>query len=248
MGEHENESSSAGDTLIGKIAEKLHGHDSSDDEKSEIISSVKSKIWRLFGRETPVHSVLGGGKVADVFLWRNKKVSGGVLGAATTIWILFELLQYHFLTVVSQNLILALAVLFLWINVSTFIKKSPPRIPDLQIPEELVLDIARSLTVDINHGIHSLREIASGKDLKKFLGAIFALWILSIIGSCFNFLTLFYTVFVLLLTVPIIYEKYEDQIDAFGEKAAIEIKKQYVIFDAKVLSKIPRGPLKAKKP
>ncbi|KAL7242626.1 hypothetical protein ACSBR1_015083 [Camellia fascicularis] len=27
----------------------------------------------------------------------------------------------------------------------------------------------------------------------------------------------------------------------------IEIKKQYVVFDAKVLSKIPRGPLKDKK-
>ena len=51
-----------------------------------------------------------------------------------------------------------------------FSLRSPPRIPDLQIPEELVLDIARSLTVDINHGIHTLREIASGKDLKKFLG------------------------------------------------------------------------------
>lgn len=55
------------------------------------------------------------------------------------------------------------------------------------------------------------------------------------------------TVFVLLLTIPFIYEKYEDKIDAFGEKAAIEIKKQYAVFDAKVLSKIPRGPLKDKK-
>ncbi|KAL7243740.1 hypothetical protein ACSBR1_016042 [Camellia fascicularis] len=31
------------------------------------------------------------------------------------------------------------------------------------------------------------------------------------------------------------------------EKAMIKIKKQYVVFDAKVLSKIPRGPLKDKK-
>ncbi|THG14521.1 hypothetical protein TEA_002001 [Camellia sinensis var. sinensis] len=31
------------------------------------------------------------------------------------------------------------------------------------------------------------------------------------------------------------------------EKAMIEIKKQYVVFDAKVLSKISRGPLKDKK-
>lgn len=54
-------------------------------------------------------------------------------------------------------------------------------------------------------------------------------------------------VFVLLHTVPFIYEKYDDKIDAFAEKAMIEIKKQYAVFDAKVLSKIPKGPLKNKK-
>ena len=53
--------------------------------------------------------------------------------------------------------------------------------------------------------------------------------------------------FVLLHTLPVLYEKYEDQVDAFAEKAMIEIKKQYAVFDAKVLSKIPRGPLKDKK-
>ena len=55
------------------------------------------------------------------------------------------------------------------------------------------------------------------------------------------------TAFILLHTVPVLYEKYEDQVDSFGEKAMIDIKKQYAVFDAKVLSKIPRGPLKDKK-
>lgn len=55
------------------------------------------------------------------------------------------------------------------------------------------------------------------------------------------------TAFVLLHTVPVLYEKYEDRVDSFGEKALTEFKKQYAVFDAKVLSKIPRGPLKDKK-
>ena len=55
------------------------------------------------------------------------------------------------------------------------------------------------------------------------------------------------TVFVLLHTVPVLYEKYEDKVDDFAEKAMIEIKQQYAVFDTKVLSKIPRGPLKDKK-
>lgn len=57
----------------------------------------------------------------------------------------------------------------------------------------------------------------------------------------------FVAAFVLLHTLPVLYEKYEDQVDSFAEKAHAEFNKQYAVFDAKVLSKIPRGPLKDKK-
>lgn len=47
--------------------------------------------------------------------------------------------------------------------------------------------------------------------------------------------------------MPVLYEKYDDKVDAFGEKAMIELKKYYAIFEEKVLSKIPKGALKNKK-
>lgn len=255
--EHKHEESVA-ESIMEKIADKIHGHDDgsssssdSDDEKKASPSSLKAKIYRLFGREKPVHNVLGGGKPADIFLWRNKKVSGGVLGAATAAWVLFELLEYHLLTLVCHSSILALAVLFLWSNASTFIHKTPPRIPEVHIPEEPVLQLASGLRIEINRGFTVLRDIASGRDLKKFLLVIAGLWILSIVGSCYNFMTLFYIATVLLFTVPVLYEKYEDKVDAFGEKAMKEIKKQYAVLDEKVLSKvmskIPRGALNKKK-
>lgn len=50
----------------------------------------------------------------------------------------------------------------------------------------------------------------------------------------------------MLHTVPLFYEKYEDQVDSYSEKATIELKKHYSVFDEKVLSKIPKGPLKKK--
>lgn len=259
MAEHVEEEVKS-ESLMEKITEKLHGHDSSSssssdsDNEKEVKksspsspSSVKSTINRLFGREKPVHKVLGGGKPADVFLWRNKKISAGVLGAATAAWVLFELLEYHLLTLVCHCLILTLALLFLWSNATTFIHKSPPHIPDISLPEKQVLEIASALRNDINCALHVLRNIASGRDPKKFLSVVAGLWVLSIVGSWCNFLTLFYIVFVLLHTVPVIYEKYEDQVDTYAEKAMHEIKKQYAVFDAKVLSKIPRGPLKSKK-
>lgn len=62
----------AEESLIEKFADKIRDHDGSssssdsDDDKSK--PSIKSKINRLFGREQPVHKVLGGGK-------RKKKCS-----------------------------------------------------------------------------------------------------------------------------------------------------------------------------
>ncbi|KAL3834298.1 hypothetical protein ACJIZ3_009034 [Penstemon smallii] len=248
--DHEKHESGA-ESLIDKITEKFHGSDSSSDSDGEndlksAAASVKSKIYRLFGREKPVHKVLGGGKPADIFLWRDKKVSAGVLGVATAIWVLFELLEYHLLTLVCHILILGLAILFLWSNAASFINKSPPKIPQVVLPEDIVLGVASALRTDLNRGFAIIRDIASGRDLKKFLAVIAGLWVLSILGSCFNFLTLFYICFVTLFTVPVLYEKYEDQVDALAEKAEAEFKKQYHVFDVKVLSKIPKGALMKK--
>ena len=72
MAEHKEEP--VLESVMDKISDKFHGGDSSsssdsDDEKKKKGSSsassaeaMKAKIYRLFGRERPVHSVLGGGK------------------------------------------------------------------------------------------------------------------------------------------------------------------------------------------
>lgn len=62
-----------------------------------------------------------------------------------------------------------------------------------------------------------------------------------------DFLYTIFPAFVLLHTVPVLYEKYDDKIDAFAEKGIHEIKKQYAVFDHKVLSKIPKGPFDKKR-
>lgn len=67
MAEH---SESPIESVMEKISEKIHNHDSSSSSESDSDSekkpaspsSVKAKIYRLFGRERPVHKVLGGGK------------------------------------------------------------------------------------------------------------------------------------------------------------------------------------------
>nr|TKW03839.1 hypothetical protein SEVIR_7G067500v2 [Setaria viridis] len=108
-------------------------------------------------------------RAADVLLWRNRNISAEVLGGVTAIWILFECLGYHLLTFVCHGLIFSLGVLFLWSNASSFINKSPTWIPEVIIPEDLVVNIALSTRYEINRAFVNLRQIALGRDIKKFL-------------------------------------------------------------------------------
>ncbi|EPS64109.1 hypothetical protein M569_10676 [Genlisea aurea] len=202
--------------------------------------------YRLFGRQKTVHETFGGGKPADIFLWRSKKHSAAFLGGSTLLWILFEILGYHLLTLVCYILIFAIVSLFSWSNATVFLNKRPPHIPDVQLPEEPFIEVVSALRAVINRLLKELRGIASGRDFKKFLQVIGSLWVLSIVGSFFNFLTLAYALSVLFFTVPAVYEKYDDKIDGFAEKGVSEIKRRYAVLDAKYLRKIPRVPLDKK--
>ncbi|CAN6351464.1 unnamed protein product [Urochloa humidicola] len=229
-------------SLLEKINEKIHEYkhssssssDSDDDKKAK-----KSKKKKLFGRKHPLHHVLGGGKAADLVLWRNKQTSGSILAGVTVIWLLFEGIGYHLLTFLCHTLIVFLTVWFIWSNAASFVNRSPPKFPEVILSEVQCLKIAHIARKEINEAFYTLRNVASGKDLKTYLMTVAVLWFVSIIGSCFSFLTLSYTIFLMAYTLPMLYEKYEDQVDVVGEKALIEIKKQYKVIDAKLLSKIP---------
>ena len=99
------------------------------------------------------------------------------------------------------------------------------------------------------------------------------MWFLSVVGKRCNFLTLFYigkilpqytsklpchfditqlfsfffSVVVLLHTVPVFYEKYKYKIDSFVEKIVAESKKKYSVFNEKVASRFSKEPLRDKK-
>ncbi|GJM88245.1 hypothetical protein PR202_ga04285 [Eleusine coracana subsp. coracana] len=228
----------------GSILEKIHEYkhssssSSSSDSDDDKNSKKSKKKKKLFGRQHPLHHVLGGGKgveqmhlicylfsAADLVLWRNKQTSGSILAGVTVIWLLFEGIGYHLLTFLCHSLIVFLTVCFVWANAASFINSPLPQVCSLRSKE-------------INEAFFTLRNIASG-DLKTYLTSIAVLWFISILGSCFSFLTLSYTIFLMAYTLPMLYEKYEDEVDVVGEKALIEIKKQYAVLDAKLLSKIP---------
>ena len=57
---------------------------------------------------------------ADIILWRDKKASASILAAATAAWGLFEVAEFHFLTLVCYAAMVGMLVFFVWTNASSF--------------------------------------------------------------------------------------------------------------------------------
>ncbi|KAL1560908.1 Reticulon-like protein B8 [Salvia divinorum] len=215
--------------------------------EGERSNSVSYQFNRLFGREKPVHHLLGGGKSADVLLWRNKKISASVLTSATVVWVLFEWLNYNFLTLMSFALILGMLAQFVWKNASGILNRSPSKLPRLVLPEEVFVNLGKAIGSEVNHGLRFLQDVASGGNIKHFLVAIASLWAAAIIGSWCNFLTVMYIGFVAAHTLPILYERYDDQVDAFVYNVLGQLQQNYRKLNSGVLSRIPKGKVERAK-
>ncbi|KAF5734007.1 reticulon family protein [Tripterygium wilfordii] len=196
---------------------------------------------KLFGRQRPIHSVLGGGRVADILLWKETKLSASLLAVLTLVWFLFEVVEYNFVTLVSHISITGLLIVFIWSTSAEFFNWNPPRIPQYLLHESTFNEVAATFHRRLSHFLTKLLEIACGKDPRLFIMTIPALYVLSVIGNYFSFLNLLYFGFVTMFTVPYLYDRYETEVDHFAGRFGRDAKKNFRKFDSNVLNKIPRG-------
>ncbi|XP_024995163.1 reticulon-like protein B8 [Cynara cardunculus var. scolymus] len=202
------------------------------EEKSH---TVTAQFNKLFGRQKPIHHILGGGKSADVLLWRNKKISASVLSGATAVWVLFEWLDYNFLPLVCFGLVICIIGQFIW---SHLLNRSPPR---LVLPDELVVNIATSVGGEVNHALGFLQNVGSRGDIKQLATVVGSLLAAAIIGTWCNFWTVIYIGFVAAHTLPVVYEKYDDQIDSVVYNVLGKLQNNYSKLDSSLLSRIPKA-------
>ncbi|XP_008811812.4 reticulon-like protein B8 isoform X1 [Phoenix dactylifera] len=210
---------------------------------SEEQNTVPTQMNKLVGRQKSIHKILGGGKSADVLLWRNKKISSSVLTGATATWVLFEWLQYNILTILCFALVIGMLIQFLWSNASDMLSRSPSQVPRLVLPEELFINIAVCIGAQINQFLGFIQDVACGRNLRQSLVVVVSLWAAAVIGSWCNFLTVLYIGFVCAHTLPVLYEKYEDQVDDFVYNLIGQLQNRYRKVDASVFSKMAKGKL-----
>ncbi|KAJ6672642.1 RETICULON [Salix viminalis] len=202
---------------------------------------------KLFGRQRPIRSVLGGGQVADVLLWENKGVSAALSIGMTILWFLFEVAEYSFVTLFCHISITAMLVVFIWCTSAEIFNWTPPELPTSILDKSTFHEFASTFHERFNQALSSFVDIACGKQPALFFVAIFCLYILSVIGNYFTFLNILYLCFVCLQTLPFLYNKYEDKVERYAGELTREVKKMFRRMNSNVLSKIPRGPQKEKK-
>ncbi|GAB2291707.1 hypothetical protein Dimus_025958 [Dionaea muscipula] len=197
-------------------------------------------------RRISVHQALGGGSVADILLWRKWCASLLVLFSGTSFWFLFERARYNVLSFAANVLLLLVVILFFWAKSASLLNRPLPPMPDLEISEELVEKAADKTRVWVNHLLSIAQQIAVCGNLRVLFQVVMTLWWVSYIGSFCNFFTFIYMGIILSLSVPVLYDKYQDEVDDKIHMALGIVQAQYRKFDESFLRKLPSSMYRTK--
>uniref|UniRef100_A0A671N9K9 Reticulon n=1 Tax=Sinocyclocheilus anshuiensis TaxID=1608454 RepID=A0A671N9K9_9TELE len=161
--------------------------------------------------------------VMELLYWRNLKQSGLVFGSL--LLLLFSLTQFSVVSVVAYLALAALSA-----TVSFRVYKSVLQAvqkTDEGHPFKAYLEVEMSLSRDqmqkyaenaqyyINSTLKELRRLFLVQDLVDSLKFAVLMWLLTYVGALFNGLTLLIMVVVSIFSMPVVYEKYQAQIDQY---------------------------------
>nr|GMD57742.1 reticulon-like protein B16 [Ipomoea batatas] len=184
---------------------------------------ASSSPYKLFRRQSSFHQMMGGGKAADVILWRWRRGSFGIIVIATVAWLLFEHSGLPFLSVCSDILLVLTVLLFLRANYAAYKNKQLQTLPQLVLSEEMVNNAAASFRVKINYMLLMAHDITLGKDFKLVFKARAIMFI----------------------TVPALYSRFEAHVDRCAGKLHQQFTRHYRIVDESI-SRLPRNVAKDK--
>ncbi|XVF41215.1 hypothetical protein PTKIN_Ptkin01aG0262700 [Pterospermum kingtungense] len=225
---------------------KTDGEETQNQTIPSTSSTIPSDGYRLFGRQGSVHQFLGGGKVADILLWKRWHVSFGVIVVATVAWLIFERSGLPFLSICSDVLLILIVLLFAHSNYAAYRNRQPQTLPELVLSEEMVNNAAASFRVKINNVLLMAHDITLGKDFRFFFKVVICLWLLSAIGSYCSFFTLAYIGTLLSITLPAFYSKYEEHVDKYCGKIHKKFSQHYKIINESGTNRNPRSLSKDK--
>lgn len=136
-------------------------------------------------------------------------------------------------------LLILIVIRFVRANGAVLLNKQIRPLPELVLSEEMVNNVAASFRVKVNNVLLMAHDITLGKDFRLFFQVVVLLWILSVVGSFFSFFTLAYIGTIAAITVPALYNKYEERVDRYAGLVHRKFSKHYKVVDENVIRRIP---------
>ncbi|GMY11687.1 reticulon-like protein B13 [Fagus crenata] len=186
-------------------------------------------------------------KFYNIFLWKRKEQSMLVLLISAATWVLLEVYQFNFITVISWAAMFIITYLFLWGNILRLLGKDVKNMSGLEISEESAIEMANSIRTWIEEGIRWMFQVSAEREWFVFARTVAGLLLLSYVGTFSDLLTLLYIGIVTGMTVPVLYMKYEDNIKRQMEWVKVKSRRFYDMVDEKVVKNMQNRIVKGKK-
>ncbi|XP_078516580.1 reticulon-3-like [Lissotriton helveticus] len=208
-----------------------------DEEEADVVPvDSSSKLRKDSG-------LLTRGSVRDLVFWRDVKKSGVVFG--TSLVMLLSLAAFSIISVVAYLILALLSVTIsfrVYRSVIQAVQKSEEGHPfrpwldvDITVSSEAFHNYMNTSLVYVNKALKKVIRLFLVEDLVDSLKLAVLMWLMTYIGAVFNGITLLILGLLLAFTVPVIYEKYQTQIDHYVSI----IRDQSKAIIAKVHAKLP---------
>lgn len=160
-------------------------------------------------------------RAVDLVYWRDIKKSGVVFGSV--LFVLITLSLFSFISVVAYLLLAALTVTIsfrVYKTVLAAVQKSDEGSPfkpylevDVSLSEDQIEAYSKKAVQKVNACTTTLRHLLLVEDIVDSIKFAVVLWLLTYVGAWFNGLTLIILAYIGLFSLPVVYEKYQVQID-----------------------------------
>ncbi|XP_030414353.1 reticulon-1 isoform X2 [Gopherus evgoodei] len=189
------------------------------------------------------------GTAIDLLYWRDIKQTGIVFGSI--LLLLFSLTQFSVVSVIAYLALAALSATIsfrIYKSVLQAVQKTDEGHPfkaylemEMSLSQDQIQKYTDCLQLYVNSTVRELRRLFLVQDLVDSLKFAVLMWLLTYVGALFNGLTLMIMAVVSMFTLPVVYDKYQAQIDQYLGLVRTHINTVM----AKIQAKIPGAKRKA---
>nr|XP_033810734.1 reticulon-3 isoform X2 [Geotrypetes seraphini] len=204
-----------------------------EDTSSEAMPTLDHDLARLLTTSS----------VRDLIFWRDVKKTGAVFG--TSLIVLLSLAAFSVISVIAYLILAVLSVTIvfrIYRSVVQAVQKSEEGHPfkslldmDVTMSSETFHKHVNDSLVHVNKILKVVVRLFLVEDLVDSLKLAVFMWLMTYVGAVFNGITLLILVEILAFSLPVVYEKYQTQIDHY----IVLVRDQTKSIIAKVQAKVP---------